>query len=326
MSLVMLNYKALHEGEKAHIDRLAQAGFTPRFPAHYPTTEDETIAVLNECVAVVAGGEPYTERVFAALPKLRVVARAGVGFDQVDCDAATRHRVAVTITPKANHEAVAEHTLALLLAVAREIVKRDRQVRQGFWAKTPYIPLRGQTLGVVGLGRIGRSVAVRAKAFGMQLLAFEVNPDREFARSVGMELVSFEDLLTRSDFVTLHVPLMPATRGLMNRARFQLMKPGSILVNTARGGLVVETDLLEALQTGRLAGAGLDVFEQEPTPTTNPLLALDNVVVSPHFGGGDVTSIAAMADDAAQYIIELSRGGWPAEAVVNPAVRDGWKW
>jgi phosphoglycerate dehydrogenase-like enzyme len=204
-------------------------------------------------------------------------------------------------------------------------VRLDRAVRAGRWPREPLTPARGKTLGIIGLGRIGQSVAVRAAAFGMHVVAHEKFPNREFVARHGIELVDLDTLLARSDFVTLHVPLSSETRGLINRATLARMKRGSILVNTARGGLVVESDLLDALKSGHLAGAGLDVFEIEPA-VSNPLFDLDTVVVSPHVAGVDTQSLAEMADLAAQNIIDLSRGLWPDACIVNRDVQLGWKW
>jgi phosphoglycerate dehydrogenase-like enzyme len=264
--------------------------------------------------------------VLEALPGLRVVARAGVGFDRVDVAAATSRGVVVTITPAANAEAVAEHVFGLLLALTRAVVRGDRQVRQGAWSRTPLQPLRGRTLGIVGLGRIGRAVAVRALAFGMKVVASEPSPDLDFARTHGIALVDLDTLLAQSAFVTLHVPLAQGTHGLIDRQTLSRMKRGSVLINTSRGGLVVEHDLVAALESGHLAGAGLDVFACEPTPTDNPLLLFDNVVVSPHIAGADARSVEDMAADAARGIVTLYRGGWPEGTVVNSAVRPGWRW
>jgi phosphoglycerate dehydrogenase-like enzyme len=160
----------------------------------------------------------------------------------------------------------------------------------------------------------------------MRLLAHEAFPDREFARRHGIELVDLDTLLARSDYVTLHVPLTEETRGLINRRTLSRMKPGALLVNTSRGGLVVEEDLVDALKSGHLGGAGLDVFAQEPIQRDHPLLDLDNVLVSDHTAGIDTRSVEAMAVEAARNIVELYRGGWPAAAVANPAVRATWKW
>jgi phosphoglycerate dehydrogenase-like enzyme len=240
--------------------------------------------------------------------------------------AATRHSVAVTITPTANHAAVAEHTLALLFAVSRQIAISDRTMRAGQWIRRPLSPVRGRTMGLVGLGRIGRSTAVRCIALGMKVIAFEVKPIAAFVKQHGIELVSFDDLLKRSDFVSLHCPLTDQTRGLMNAAAFAKMKPGSLFINTARGPLVTEADLIAALQSGHLGGAGLDVFEKEPPDPNNPLFKMDQVVVTPHVGGGDTQSIADMGAEAARCIVALSRGEWPEGAVVNDSLKDGWRW
>jgi phosphoglycerate dehydrogenase-like enzyme len=326
MATVVIAYDALFHGPKPHEERLRAAGFDVRYAGQRLTDEAQTITALRGAAAVIGGGEPYTERVFASLPDLRVVARSGVGVDKVDLDAAVRHRVVITITPRANHEAVAEHTLALLLALSRSVPQRNQEIRRGVWSKAPYLPLRGKTLGLVGLGRIGRAVAERAAAFRLRLLAHEAFPDLAFARRLDIDLVDLDTLLARSDYVSLHVPLTPETRGLMNRTTLGRMKPGSFLINTARGGLVVEEDLLAALRTGHLAGAGLDVFAQEPSPADNPLLQLENVVASPHMAGGDTQSLHDMAMDAAQNITDLARGVWPEASVANPAVRPQWRW
>jgi D-3-phosphoglycerate dehydrogenase len=276
--------------------------------------------------AIIAGGEYLTEAVLSQLPELRVIARAGVGYDRVDVPAATRRKVALTITPNANHECVAEQAMAMLMAVTRQIVPHHLGVSKGDWTRLPMVPLRGKTLGLVGLGRIGRSMAVRAAAFRMRLVACEKYPDQEFVKKYGIQLMEFPELLAQSDYVTIHAPLNDETRGLFNCEAFAKMKAGSYLVNTARGGLVVEKDLIEALRSKHLAGAALDVFEQEPTPADNPLLKFQNVVFAPHIAGGDYQSNEDMALECAQNIVALHRGEWPVGSVVNTDLRETWKW
>lgn len=310
---------------------LREAGFDVRYPADSTFTrglgtEDETIRVLAGVSAVLAGGERLTPKVFAALPELRVVARAGVGYDRVDIPAATKHKVAVTITPTANHAAVAEHTLAMIFGVTRSVALNDRNMRAGKWIRRVLLPVRGTTIGLIGLGRIGRSTAVRCASLGMKVIAHELFPNLEFVKANGIELVDFKTLLSRSDFVSLHCPLSDETEGLMNAAAFALMKPGSVFINTARGGLVVEKDLVAALKSGHLGAAGLDVFEKEPPDQNNPLFAMDNVVLSPHMGGGDTQSIADMGAEAARSIVSLYRGEWPTGAVLNESLNVGWSW
>jgi phosphoglycerate dehydrogenase-like enzyme len=281
-------------------------------------TEDELIGALPGVFATLAGSEPYTERVLAAAPGLRVIARWGVGFDAIDLDAASRHGVAVCTAVGANHEAVADYALALMCALQRGVVQNHRLITGGQW-RTEFRPgLWRATVGIVGLGRIGQAVARRCRAFDMRILACEPAPDMAAVRQLGVELVSLEELLRRADLVTLHCPATPETRHLMNRERLALMKPTAHLVNTARGTVVDEAALYEALKTGRLAGAGLDVFEREPC-TAAPLFDLDNVVLSPHVAGVDATSEVAMADRAIDAILAVRQGQAPAaECILNP--------
>lgn len=188
------------------------------------------------------------------------------------------------------------------------------------------MPLRGRTLGLIGMGRIGKSVALRAAQFRLRLIAYDPFPDDAFARSHGIELVDLNTLLAQADYVTLHLPLTPATKGLINRETLARMKRGGLLINTARGGLVVEEDLMNALRSGHLAGAGLDVFNQEPASSTNPLLQLENVLVTPHVAGVDDQSCADMAAQAAQNIIDLYQGRWPEGSIINADIQPGWQW
>lgn len=327
MPRVLIMPEALLGLTGPHVDILHTAGFEVDYPSRGGLIgEEETVLALRGVAATIAAGEPYTERVISGLSGLRVISRWGVGVDRIDVDAVTRRGVAVTITPASNHEAVAEHTMALLLALSRSLVRQNREVRQGVWSKAPLRPLRGMTLGLIGLGRIGRSVALRAAQFRMKLLAYDSVPDLAFARTWGIELVALDTLLARADYVSLHLPLTPFSSGLVNCHALSRMKPGSFLVNTSRGGLVVEEDLHSALQSGHLAGAALDVFQQEPPPIESPLLGLENVIVSAHMAGVDTQSCLDMAVSAAQNIIDLYQGNWPKDSIVNSAVEPGWRW
>jgi phosphoglycerate dehydrogenase-like enzyme len=218
----------------------------------------------------------------------------------------------------ANHEAVADYAVALMCTLQRGVLRNHRLITGGQW-KTEFRPgLWRATVGIVGLGRIGQAVARRCRGFSMTILAYEPYPDREFVREHGVELVSLDELLRRADLVTLHCPATPENRHLINRERLALMKPTAHLVNTARGSLVDETAVHEALATGRIAGAGLDVFEKEPL-FDSALFGHDNVVLSPHVAGIDETSEVAMADRAIDAILAIWRGETPpAECVVNP--------
>ncbi|MBI2803778.1 MAG: phosphoglycerate dehydrogenase [Planctomycetes bacterium] len=305
---------------------LKNAGFEIVFPkSKVQLLEHELLAELVGVKATVAGSEPYTIKVLQSNPQLRVIARAGVGFDAVDTVAASELGMAVTITPGTNQDAVAEHTFALILALAKNLVRQHLGTCALQWPRQANLPLRGRTLGIAGLGRIGKAVAIRGECFGMKLLAYEPFPDHAFARQHGVTLVSFDDLLAQSDFLSLHLPSTKESRHTINRNTLAKMKPGAYLINTARGGLVNEADLIEALQAKKIAGAGLDVFEEEP-PLDSPLFRMENVTVTPHAAGVDLQSRDDMALSAAQAIVSLSRGEWPTEKVVNPEVKAKFRW
>ncbi len=289
-------------------------------------TEAELRASLPSCDAMVAGGEIISAELLDLCPKLRAISRTGVGYDAIDVRACTERKIPVTIAPGTNQESVAEHTFALLLALARNIVGNDNTIKAGGWNRTLVAPLRGKTLGLVGMGRIGRAVTTRAIAFGMRVVAFDPLSDAEFDAKHGVTRLSLADLLAESDVVSLHLPLGPETKGLFDGTIFAQMRPGAILLNTARGGLVVETDLYDALTSGHLGGAGLDVLNHEPPEPGNRLLTLPNVVLSPHMGGIDTKSMADMADMASACIAALKQGQWPTGCVVNEQLREGWAW
>ncbi len=327
MNRVLIAPAPLKEIEPVYGPPLRAAGFELVFPRrNAQMTEDELLEQLPGCAASLAGSEPYTRRVIerAAAQGLRVIARAGVGYDGVDVAAATDHGVAVSIAPGTNQDAVAEHTFMLILALARNLVVQHNLIRQGQWPRRANQPIRGRTLGVVGCGRIGKAVILRGLAFGMHVIAHDPCGDLEFLARHGVEMVPFEALLGRSDYVTLHMPMLPGTKHIINAKSLTLMKPTAFLVNTARGGVVNEPDLYDALKNDRIAGAGLDVFDEEP-PGDNPLLTLENVVLTAHTAGVDVQSRDDMARVAATAVVRLLGGDWPDGWVVNPEVRDRWR-
>jgi phosphoglycerate dehydrogenase-like enzyme len=318
-------------GGNRWVDMLLAEGFKVRVLgdrrfADGARSDMEEIETLRGASAVLAWGERYPAGVIESLPDLRVIARLGVGIDKVDVGAATDRGVVVTVTPTANREAVAEHALALILATAKSVIAGDRDVRAGRWSRSTQVPLRGRTLGIVGLGRIGRSLASRAQAMRMKVIASEIVPDHGYMDEHGIELVDLDTLLRTADYVSLHCPLTDDTRGMINGDRLAMMKPDAVLVNTARGGIVVEADLVEALRSSTVGGAALDVFEQEPAGPHNPLFQLDNVILSPHVAGSDLLAVEDMGAEAAQCIIDLSRGVWPEDAVVNAELKGRWRW
>jgi phosphoglycerate dehydrogenase-like enzyme len=287
-------------------------------------SEDELIANLDGVDASLAGSEPYSRRVLDARPRLKVIARNGVGYDAVDVEAATDHGIPVTVSP-ANAEAVAEHAFALMLALAKQVMPQHERIRHGAWQRPVTRPIRGQTLGIAGLGRIGKALAVRGKAFGMRIVAYEPFPDTMFVQQQGVELMPLEQVFRDADYISLHLPLTTESRSLIDCSFFGRMKPTAFLINTARGGVVNEADLVTALREKRIAGAGLDVFELEP-PGASPVTQLDNVVLTAHTAGVDAQSGEDMAALAARTIVQLSRGEWPVGLVVNPAVRERFRW
>ena len=312
------------EAEYRHV--LKSAGFELVFTKkNGQMLEHELMDALVGIKASIAGSEPYTRKVLEAHPQLRVIARAGVGYDAVDVPAATELGMAVCITPGTNQDAVAEHTFTLILAIAKNLVPQHLGTVALQWPRGVNLPLRGRALGIAGLGRIGKAVALRGECFGMKLLAYEPFPDHAFAKAHGITFVSFDDLLAQSDYVSLHLPATKESQHLINRQTLAKMKPTAFLINTARGAIVKEVDLIEALQNKKIAGAGLDVFEQEP-PADSPLLHMSNVVVTPHAAGVDLQSRDDMALSAAEAIVSFSKGEWPAEKVVNPDVKGRMKW
>jgi D-3-phosphoglycerate dehydrogenase len=238
-----------------------------------------------EVVVNIRAHARFTERVLAACPRVRLISIWGTGTDHVDLAACRSRGVTVTSTPGVNAHAVAEHTMALMLAVTRRIPAMDHDVRAGEWPRGLVVQLEGKTLGIVGLGAIGRRVAALAAGFGMRIVASTWGPDGGRAAAAGASHVPIETLLRESDVVTLHMRLGAETERFIGRDRLALMKPTAFLINTARAGLVDRDALVDALRSGRLAGAGLDVFHEEPIAAGDPLLSLANVVLTPHDAG-----------------------------------------
>jgi D-3-phosphoglycerate dehydrogenase / 2-oxoglutarate reductase len=311
-----------------HVRLLKDAGleiFSPAasVPLMQPSVLIENLAGVS---AAVVGMEPFNPEVLAAARSLRVVARVGVGYDAVDVPAATAKNIAVTITPGTNEHSVAEQALSLVLGVYRGFPLRDQNVRRGQWVRQSLPRLAGKTLGLVGLGRIGKAIVPRAQGLGLKVIAYDPFPNEEFAAANNVWLCSFDELLAEADIVSLHLPATAETRDLINEKSLAKMKKTALLINTARGTLVDEDALFKALKSGKLWAAGLDVFKQEPLPKEHPLLTLDNVLVSPHTGGIDEESEFAMCTMAAQCVVELYEGRWPEGAVVNSEIRASWKW
>ncbi|HLG13639.1 MAG TPA: phosphoglycerate dehydrogenase [Blastocatellia bacterium] len=253
---------------------------------------------------------------------LRVIGRAGTGVDNIDVEAATRRGIVVMNAAAGNTVTTAEHTMALLLSLARQIPEAVASTRAGRWEKNRFVgvELMGKTLGIVGLGRIGSAVAERARAFGMSIIGYDPYFTREAARELEIETVTLDELFARADFITLHTPLTDETRGMIGATAIERMKPGVRIINCARGGLVDEAALAEAIKSNKVDGAALDVFEQEPTPADNPLLALDRVLVTPHLGASTQEAQLGVATMIAEQVLDYLKRGMVRGAVNMPAV------
>lgn len=311
-----------------HWDMLRQAGFEVRMvPRNVDLWQaDQMIPAVQDAHALVAGSEPYSSDTLSKLPHLRAIVRMGVGFDAIDCPACDQRRIVVATTPGVNHHAVAEHTIAMLLAVARGFPARDQFVRKGTWVRYSTPRIQGRTIGLVGLGRIGQATATRAIGLGIKVIAFDPYPNQDFVKQHGIELTTLDDLFSRADYISLHLPMSAENKHIINAKSLAKMKPGTILINTARGPLVDEKALYDALKSGHLAGAGMDVFEVEPLPTASPLLEFNNVLFCGHLAGLDNESHHDTLTMCADIIMGLHQGKWPRECIQNLKGVTDWTW
>jgi D-3-phosphoglycerate dehydrogenase len=294
----------------------------------YPAgiSQADLLPQLADCVGIALSGTPFKQTEMDASPAIQVVARIGVGYDAVEVPALTARHVPLMVAGAANSTSVAEQAFHLMIALAKKNRAMDSLVRDGKWTERHgHLPmeLSGKTVLIIGFGRIGTRSARRCQAFDMNVLIFDPYVDRATIAAAGHEAVTDMDAaLPRADFVSIHCPKSPATIGLINAARLALMKRGAFLVNTARGGIVDEPALHDALTSGHIAGAGLDVFDVEPTPVANSLLTLDTVIASPHMAGVTVEAMAAMAVATARNILGVIDDTPNKENAVNPEVFD----
>jgi D-3-phosphoglycerate dehydrogenase / 2-oxoglutarate reductase len=266
---------------------------------------DELRAAIADCEGlIVRSATRVTAELMDAAKNLRVIGRAGVGVDNIDVTAATSRGVVVMNAPDGNTITTAEHTIALLVALARSVPQANSSLKSGKWERKNFVgtELQGKTLGIVGLGRIGKIVASRARALGMRIVAYDPFIATEQARDLEIESASFEEVLARADFLTVHTPLTSDTRGLINAAALAKMKHGARVINCARGGLIEEAALYEAIKSGQIGGAALDVFEQEPPPSDHPLLLLNEVIATPHLGASTTEAQEGVAFTVAEQM------------------------
>lgn len=288
------------------------------FGPRRPLRDEELARLLPGFHALIAGLDEIGPKSLENADVLRVIARRGASLDLIDLRGATERGILVFSLPRMDAESVADLTFGLILAVARLIPQADRRVRAGYWDRPIGRDVWGKTLGVIGLGRIGSAVARRGKGFSMRLLAYDRSPDPTLGQELDVTYMDLPTLLRSSDFVTIHLPLTPATRGFISLQELRMMKPTAYLINTSRGGVVDEAALYQALKEGWIAGAALDVFSEEP-PRGNPLLELENVVCTPHMGTYTVETLEAMDLYCAREVVRALRGEIP-QGAANPEV------
>ncbi len=287
------------------------------FPKQSSMTEDDLREWIPGCYAHICGGVAWTARAMEKADALKIIARIGVGFETVDIPAATARKIAVATTPGAGAETVSEFAFTLMTALSRRIMENDRVVRAGKWDTLTGHSIYRRTLGIVGFGLIGKQLARWVKSFGMKVVAYDPFEDKDYAAANGVTYLPLDELLKTADYVSLHLPLMDSTRKLIGKREFALMKPSAIFVNTARGGIVDEMALYEALKGRTLAGAALDVFEKEPVDMANPLLTLPNFIAAPHMAGSSFEGLDAIFGAAARNVLELIDGK-PPHGIRNP--------
>lgn len=303
----------------AELERIPGIDVTARYELSGVREPDELGQALDGAWAVIAASEPYTSPVFARAPSLKAILRWGTGSDAIDIDTATKAGVAVVTTPGVNAEAVADMALALMLSCIRGLPALDEAVRAGRWrGPAPARDLAGATVGVVGLGAVGRAVTRRLRGFGCRVLALEPHPDRGFCAEHRVELVELDAMLPRVDVLTLHAPHTPATRGLIGARELALLPRHAIVVNTARGELIDQAALVDALVNGRVAGAGLDVLEREPPAPGDPILSAPNTVLSGHVSSYTELGLDRTAEAVLANLREVLGGRLPASCL-NPA-------
>lgn len=295
-----LGDKSLNAIRDAGIDVTYKTGMSP---------EELKKTVPNYDVIVVRSATRVTREIIDAAKNLKLIARPGVGLDSIDVKAAGEKGIEVRNTPDATTASVAEHTIGLMLALARNIPQGYKSIKEGRWDRKKYSgsELMGKTLGLIGFGRIGRETAKRAQAFGMSVIAYDPLAPKDAGKGLGIPLLSLDDVLGKSDYISIHVPLIPETRHMINAGSIKKMKKGVRIINCARGGIVDENAVASAIKAGHVAGAAFDVFEKEPPEAENPLLALEQFISVPHLGASTAEGQARAEDEVAKIVIEYCK-------------------
>lgn len=317
---ILLTTTSFQDTPGPHHDRLAATGWEI-ISARGPLSEADTLAAVGDIDGSICGDDAITRRVLdKAVPRLKVLSKYGIGVDKIDVAGCTELGIPLLFTPGVNHTTVAEHAFLLLLALEKNFLFHCDSTRSGGWKRKTGHEVLGKTIGIVGLGRIGREVAIRAKAFGMQPIGYDVYWDDTFAAEHGViRAATLDDVFAVSDYVSLHTNLTPETRDLIRAETIAKMKPGVIILNCARGEIVHTADMVAALQSGRVRGYGTDVLDVEPPAADHPLTSLPNCIVTPHVGSRTSESVQRQAMAAVENLIRAMHGEKPL-AQVNPEV------
>ena len=320
MKRILLTTTSFQDTPGEHHRILADTGWEI-VGARGPLSEAQTLELVGDIDAFICGDDAITRRVLEkARPRLQIISKYGIGVDKIDVKSATEFGIPVLFTPGVNHTTVAEHTFLLLLALEKNLVYAVDGTRKGEWKRKTGHELLDKTIGIIGLGRIGKEVALRARAFSMHPIGFDLYWDEAFARQHGMRrAATLDELFAAADYISLHTNLTPETRDMINAKSIAKMKPGVIILNCARGEIVHTSDLVAALQSGRVGGYGADVLDQEPPPADHPLLKLPNCIITPHVGSRTYESVVRQATTAVKNLILAMNGDKPL-AQVNPEV------
>lgn len=322
---VLLTTTSFQDIPGPHHEQLKEAGFE-LICERGPLPESRMLELVGEIDAFICGDDEITKAVVdRALPRLKVISKYGIGLDKIDVDYVTEKGIPLTFCPGVNHTTVAEHTFALLLALSRHLITEANHCASGEWVRLTGHEIMGKTISIIGLGRIGKEVAIRAKAFGMKAIGFDLYWDEEFAQKYEVKRCdNIEEALNNGDVISLHVNLTDETRDLINKERISKMRDGVIILNCARGEIVNSNDLAEALQTDKVGGYGADVLDQEPPPADHPILKAKNTVITPHIGSRTYESVQRQAGMAAQNLILALKGEKPLAQANEVPVTNHW--
>jgi D-3-phosphoglycerate dehydrogenase len=318
MSRVLLTTTSFQDTPGAHHDLLAKTGWEI-VRARGPLTEQQMLDLVGDIDAFLCGDDAITQKVIdKALPKLKIISKYGIGLDKIDTDYATKCGIPVLFTPGVNHTTVAEHTFGLMISIFKHLPMHTSHTRKGEWVRKTGNEIMGKTIGIIGLGRIGKEVTIRAKAFGLKVIAYDIYWDEAFAKEYGVtRMATPADIFKEADIISLHANLNDETRDMINKDSIATMKKTAVIINCARGELVNTADICEALNSGNLGGYGTDVLDEEPPRKDHPMLTAKNCVVTPHIGSRTYESVLRQATKSVDNLILAMKGEKPLAQANN---------